>query len=549
MIQPRYYQRDAVDAIYNYFNSGKKGNPLVCLPTGTGKSVVIGGFIWSAFNSWPNIRVTMLTHDEKLISQNAAKLKEIWPLAPVGICCAGLKRKEIHFPITYGSLKTVANIIKSGLENNAPHLGYVDLVLIDECHLVSPDEETQYRYVITELLKVNPHLKVVGFTATPYRLKLGHLLSNGIFTDICYDVTDADSINRFIQDGFLCNIVAKRTNAQIDLKGVRTGASGEFSEKSSAEATDKEELLIAAIEEMKAGAWNRKSWLIFTPSISVCEHVADLMCEMNLNVTFVHSKLKEKEQKDRIAAFKAGEYLGIVNKDMLTTGFDHPPIDFIGNLRLTQSPGLWVQMVGRGFRPYDPEKNYIPGFPHKKQDCLVFDFAANTARLGPINAPNMPKPPGKGGGDAPVWVCPECSTYNAAAARFCVACGLEHTFEIKFSAMAATDALLKDSNESAHIEFFKVTHVTYAQHEKKGKAPSLKVTYYCGMQSFTEYLGFESDKAFVKKKCKDWWFQRTANPLPMATYEALAQTKNFRVPNLIKVNLSGQYPEIISAEW
>lgn len=540
MINPRYYQKDAVNAIYNYFANGNKGNPLVCMPTGTGKSVVIGGFIFTAFQRFPELRLMMLTHDERLISQNAQKLKEMWKTAPVGICCAGLKQKQTNFPITYGSLKTVANIIQTSAEKNMPHFGNVDLLLIDECHLVSPNEETKYRFIINQLKEINPLIKIIGFTATPYRMKLGLLTNNGIFTDVCYDCTDSDSFFRFIQDGFLCNIITKKTQVEIDSSNVKHSASGEFNEKSANQATNNEALLISAINEMKIRAVNRKSWLIFTPSIEVCENVAELMNSSGLNVTYVHSKLKAKEIDERIKAFKNGEYLGIVNKDMLTTGFDHPPIDFIGNLRLSESPGLWVQMVGRGARPF-------PGKP----DCLVLDFAANTKRLGPINAPVMPKPPGKGGGDAPVWSCPECDSYNAAAARFCVSCGCEHTFQTKYSGIAADDDILKrlDEKPVSKIEYFKVTHVTYSLHEKQNKAPTLKVVYYCGMLMFNEFIAFESNSKYIKDKCAAWWYQRSPKDLPFTTIDALNQVRTFRVPNKIKVNLAGDYPEVLAAEW
>ena len=128
-MQFRWYQSECVDAIYNYFASGKSGNPIAALPTGTGKSVIIGGFVESALRQWPWQRVVMLTHVKELIEQNARKLLDIWPTAPMGIYSAGLKRKDIAQPIIFGG---VASVVK-----NVGLLGHRDLVLIDECPWLS----------------------------------------------------------------------------------------------------------------------------------------------------------------------------------------------------------------------------------------------------------------------------------------------------------------------------------------------------------------------------------------------------------------------------
>lgn len=115
--------------------------------------------------------------------------------------------------------------------------------------------------------------------------------------------------------------------------------------------------------------------------------------------TCIHSKLTKDERTERLAGLKSGKYRAAVNNNILTTGFDLPSIDLIAVIRPTNSPGLWVQMLGRGTRPV-----YAPGFDlwstagrlaaieaGSKQDCLVLDFAGNTRRLGPINDPVLPR--------------------------------------------------------------------------------------------------------------------------------------------------------------
>ena len=142
----RDYQNAAVRSIFQYFEDGNTGNPIVAMPTGTGKSLVIGDFIKTALHQYPGTKIVKLTHVKELIEQNMDKLKKLWPLAPAGLYSAGLKRKEAFFPIVFGG---VSSVVKANMQ----HFGKVDLVLIDECHLVSPKEGTMYQKIISQLAR------------------------------------------------------------------------------------------------------------------------------------------------------------------------------------------------------------------------------------------------------------------------------------------------------------------------------------------------------------------------------------------------------------
>ena len=77
----RPYQRAAIDALYGYF-AEQSGNPLIVLPTGTGKSLCLAGFIREAIESYSDTRVLVLTHVRELIQQNFLALMRAWPEAP-----------------------------------------------------------------------------------------------------------------------------------------------------------------------------------------------------------------------------------------------------------------------------------------------------------------------------------------------------------------------------------------------------------------------------------------------------------------------------------
>ena len=545
---PRWYQDEAEFSVFNYFQMGGKGNPIVAMPTGTGKSIVIANLIRRIFSLYPNQRIMMLTHVKKLIQQNAEKLMSVWSTAPLGIYSAGLKSRDMIMPIVFGGIQSVAKAIERSLkEDDDPrpaqlkHFGWRDLIFIDEAHLLSPSEDTEYQYVIAELKKINPALKVIGFTATPYRMKQGMITDDdGLFTDICYDITGIEAFNRMIAEGFMSQIIAKPTQTKIDISNVGMVGS-EFNQKQLAEAVDKDEITYSAVKEMVEYGYSRNSWVVFGSSIENAEHINSMLQSFGINSTVVHSKLKDCDK--RIVDFQQGMYQAIVNKDMLTTGFDHPPIDFIADMQPTMSPGKHVQKWGRGTRPSPATQ---------KNNCLGLDFAGNVRRLGPINDPVKPRKPGKGGGDAPIRICDACGAYNHASARTCCNCGVEFSFETKIFETAGTEAFLR--SDAPIVEYFKVAKVLYHLHEKRGangdltSPPSIKVSYFCGLRMFNEWIMLEHP-GMPSKRARDWWRARHQEEPPPTTCEALRRVSELRMPTQIRVWVNKKYPDILSHEF
>lgn len=536
--EARWYQAEAEQSIFDYFEGGGRGNPVVAMPTGTGKSVVIANFLRRVYRQWPGQRIMMLTHVKELIEQNAKKVMQVWPTAPLGIYSAGLNRRDLMLPLTFGGVASVKNVIRQ--------FGHIDLLLIDECHLLSPSDDTMYQVIIAELLAMNPYMKVIGFTATPFRMKQGMITDGGIFTDICYDITDYESFNRLIYEGYLSPLIPKRTNTEIDVSNVGlTG--GDYNRKALDAVSDTDEVTWAACKEMVELGHNRASWLAFTNSVKHAEHVAEMLQSFGISAVASHSKLKSKENDERVEAFRRGEIRCLVNMGKYTTGFDHPPIDLIGMLRATASPGLWVQMLGRGTRPFAGDAV----FP-RKSNCLVLDFAGNTRRLGPINDPVIPRKPGKGGGEAPVRICENCGAYNHAKVSHCCNCGVEFSFQTKLVHSASTEEVLK--SDMPVVEYFTVSRVLYNLHEKLGKEgqllspPMIKVSYICGLQMFNEYICLEH-KGYARSKAREWWRQRMGKEPPESTYEALQMVNQARVPSRVRVHVNKKYPEVLGYEF
>lgn len=542
ILQSRDYQTAAVQSLYDYFSSAA-GNPVIAMPTGTGKSVVIAEFLRSVYLRFPHQRVMVVTHVKELIQQNYLKLLSVWPSAPAGVYSAGLNKRDLLAPITFAGIASVAK--------RAHQFGHIDLLIIDEAHLVSPTEETMYQNFILALKTTNPHLKVIGLTATPWRLGHGKIVEGGIFTDVCFDMTGLHAFNWLIAEGYLSTLVPKNTVSLLDVDGVHLRG-GEFIASELQEAVDKSHITEAALQEMIEGGRDRHKWLLFCAGVDHAVHASDMLNDMGIPCEAVHSKLSSADRDRILKRSRAGELRAITNNNVLTTGYDDPSIDFIGMLRPTASAVLWVQMLGRGTRPVfadgfdlDTTEGRLAAIAAgPKQNCLVYDFARNTKRLGPINDPVIPHKKGEKGGDAPVKLCQECGIWNHASVRACAYCGAQFpALQLKITQNASTDVLIK-TTEQPVVEMFEIDHLTYSVHTKTGRPDMLRVTYYSGLRSFSEFICIEHE-GYAGRLAKQRWAERTSLPFPSSTKQACELVGQLAPATHIDVWVNKKYPEIM----
>jgi DNA repair protein RadD len=302
---------------------------------------------------------------------------------------------------------------------------------------------------------------------------------------------------------------------------------------------------------------DRYSWMFFAQGVVEAEEACDMLNNhFGIPTVVMHSKRTAKQNDEALADWQLGRARCAVNMGMLTTGIDHPALDFIGAGRATMSTALWVQIMSRGTRPYScfTERNPViaAAFPYVKKDCLVADFAGNTNRLGPIDNPKVPRKRGEGGGgDAPVRICPQaeggCSCYNNASARVCVFCGYEFKFASKVEDFASTAELM--STEQWVYEMHKVDRVIYSPHfGKLSKKSSVKVSYYCGLRTFYEWITVEGIGGRVSGR--DWFRQRHPSEPPATNAEVLHLMGELRSPKEIRVWMNANpNPRVIAAEF
>lgn len=526
MIQPRPYQEDALTAIWSYFASGKRGNPVIAHPTGTGKSIIPAVFIERILKIWPNQRFLLVTHVSELIKQNYDELKGHWPEAPIGIYSAGLKSKEMANSIIYGGIQSMIK--------NPAAFGHRDIMFIDEAHLVSDEDSSQYLTFIATLRLINPNMKIIGMSATPFRMGMGLLTEGKIFTDIIHNLTSMDGFNKLLSENYMKPLVPKRTHTELDVSNVAV-SKGEFVGSQLQAAVDVDKITYAGLKETAEAGYNRQSWLIFASGIQHAEHIAQCLSTFGIECAAVHSKQPSDYNDAAIKAFKSNNLRAIVNYSKLTTGFNHPDIDLISDFRPTLSIPLHIQKLGRGTRPT----------PHA-QNCLVLDFGRNVPRLGCINDPIIPKKRNGAPGDVPVKICDECGTYNHTKVRFCTNCGHEFTFQNKLVPKAGTSEIIK--TDFPIYEWFNVNNAYYARRQKDTKPAYIRATYQCGLQSFSENV-FPSANGYAKHLFHQWWLQRHPGQPPTTADDVLHYVSQLRCPKRIKVHVNKKFPDVVTCEY
>ncbi len=354
----RPYQQEAVDATLAWFRKHREPAAIV-LPTGAGKSLVIAELARLARG-----RVLVLAHVKELVAQNHAKYCALGLEAD--IFAAGLKRKESHGKVVFGSVQSVAR-------NLDLFRSEFSLLIVDECHRISDDDDSQYQQILAHLKAVNSHLRLLGLTATPFRLGKGwiyryhyHGMVRGddkaLFSDCIYELP----LRYMIKHGYLTP--PERLDmpvVQYDFSRLQAQSNGLFSEADLNQELKKQKRItphiISQIEEFAA---TRKGVMIFAATVEHAREITGLLPAGD--AALITGETPGPERDSLIDAFKAQRFRYLVNVSVLTTGFDAPHVDLIAILRPTESVSLYQQIVGRGLR-------LAPG----KTDCLILDYAGN----------------------------------------------------------------------------------------------------------------------------------------------------------------------------
>ena len=356
--QLRPYQQEAVEKTLTHFRKSNS-SAVIVLPTGSGKSLVIAELARLARK-----KILVVTHVKELVEQNHEKYESFGLKA--NIYSAGLKQKSLTQQVTFASVQSLGNNLNALDEEYS-------LIIIDECHRVSGDENTQYQKLISHIRINNSALKVLGLTATPYRLGMGFIYrfhyhgfvrgdQHAPFEHCIFELP----LRYMISNNYLTP--PKLIDAAIthyDFDSLSKDAFGRFSEKDINQLLkENQRATKAIIDQVLTLSTDRTGVMIFASTI---QHAQEIQSYLPSDETaLVIGDTHNAERDAIIRQFKEKQIKYLVNVSVLTTGFDAPHVDFIAILRPTESVSLYQQIVGRGLR-------LAPG----KTECLVVDYAAN----------------------------------------------------------------------------------------------------------------------------------------------------------------------------
>ncbi len=496
----RPYQREAVEAVYEHLRT-RDDNPCVVIPTAGGKTPVMATICRDAVQRWGG-RVLILAHVRELLEQAAEKLHLVAPDLPVGIYSAGLKRRDLGYAVTIAGIQSIYE--------KACDVGAVDLVIVDECHLIPEDGEGMYRTFLADAKKINPAVRVIGMTATPFRMKSGTICApDNILNAVCFEI----GVRELIVQGYLCPLRTKAGRLKPDTGKLHVRG-GEYIAGEVEDLMDEDNLVASACAEIVEHTQARKSVLIFASGVRHGQHVCRVMAERHqVECGFVCGETLPFERDSLLKRFRDGALKYLCNVNVLTTGFDAPNIDCVAMVRPTLSPGLYYQMVGRSFRIH-------PG----KADALVLDFGGNVLRHGPVDQLRVASNDGSGNGDAPAKECPQCHAIIAAGYAACPECG--HEFpppqRRRHEPTASSEGILSDQVMRAEYD---VTDVYYTLHVKRDAPPdaprTMRVDYRVGFNEYvSEWVCFEHS-GFALEKARHWWRARSSEPVPQTSDEAV----------------------------
>lgn len=407
MIEPRWYQKAAHNAAIAFIK--KTTAPcLIDAATGAGKSIIVAMLARTLYRISGGKHVLCLVPNSDLVTQNREKY--LLTGEPASVYSASAGGKCLRHPVVFGTPGTV----KSAIHRLAHQLC---AVVLDEAHLLTPT----VKWIIEEAQKINPNLRVIGLSATPYRLGEGYIYKldvNGkpnseeaardpYFVQLVYKI----GAHQLIDEGFLTRPVIGAIGAQsYDTSGMVLNSRNQWN------AADVDRAFVghgrktaAIVADVVAQSRDRNGVMLFAATV---QHAQEIMASLPPGLSRMIGgdiNTGKEDRKRLVADYKERRFKYLVSVGTMTTGVDFTHVDVIAILRKTESVSLLQQIIGRGLR-IDPDKT----------DLLVLDYAENLETHcpdGDLFNPEIKAHMSNGGGGSIACVCPDCGTENNFSAR------------------------------------------------------------------------------------------------------------------------------------
>lgn len=457
----RYYQKELAYIGCKRVIEDRSIKIVLGAPTGSGKTPTLATIIWY-LHVKTGLRILVLSHVKEILEQNIGTVKTM-VTEEVGVYSAGLEQKVIK-DITVAGVQSAYNQTQLFVD--------FDIVIIDECHTVGPDESGMYRKLLGAIMA-----PVIGLTATPYRLDCGYIYGDhdgAFFDEMACDYTSPEKYLEIQDAGYLTPITYRWSEHEMDTSDIETNSKGEFIESQLADKFDRELVTTQIVHEMMEHGKDRKKWIVFAIDVQHCEHIAEILNLNGITAVAAHSKM---DDSNVIPDFKEGKFRALVNVYKYTTGVDVPDIDYMADCAPTRSAQRHVQKTGRLTRLFEGKK-----------DGLVSDFAGNVIRNGPIHDPIIKKPTKKQEESAPPCMkkCKVCGTMSMSACRTCSNCGHEFQFKHGLS-NKALQAMINAKPVWLEVDG---TDYNFIQPEQSYIPPYLEVTHWCNDLPIKRTLNF-----------------------------------------------------------
>lgn len=512
---------------------------LLMAGTGAGKTIFFCTLIQRLLEKWPGLRIAILAHRGLLVTQALLKLIKVWPegKGKIGIASRSVNsRVNVNAPVTIGTIQTLI----SRTEKTAPF----DIIIIDEVHRVAPkNTKSQYQSFLKTMTQYNQNVRVIGLTATPFRLGHGYIYSTmcrpgkeNWFPHLHYRV----GIKELQEKGFLCEYRAKEVvNIESDLKTI--SVSGDYNIGELSDIMSQNQQLGSALHAFETYAADRKHILIFCVTIEHAEKLKELFAE-KYKTACIHSKMPKGQCDMILREFEAGRIRIVCNVGMLTEGWDSPAVDCILMCRPTKSAALYVQMAGRGLRPHKD-----------KTDVLILDLANNCREHGDPNNPEIPIPNRQSKKtEAILKACPKCFELMPVAAKICKGCGYQWPVEIieENGSPEMQDIKWGEAIENKPFNM-DVKYVEISEHiSKKGNRMvkvSLSNDSFINRMEVNEFMMFDPDShPFARGKAIQTWISLVKTEPPRNVDEALDRHGELEmsIPPQIQVIEDGRWLKV-----
>ncbi|MBL0717415.1 MAG: DEAD/DEAH box helicase [Desulfosarcina sp.] len=537
----------------------KQKTVLLVAIMGAGKTVLTARLI-NKYYKTSGKRFLILAHKQELVEQFHKTFldKSDVLISDIGICCTGLsQKKQLNRRVTIGTIQTFVNQMDNYLS--------CDLLVIDEAHKIQIGTGSQYDQVIDGLQAKNPNMRILGLTATPFRLGSGYIYGNrcspgtiNLFSEISHKITYAE----LVEQGYLMPLSADIcTNDQLSGDLQQVDKNGDYVLDQLGAVMAQPIHIKTAVQAINEKAQDYKTICVFACTIDHAEKLKDAIDDkFPGHVTIVHSKLTSLERASNMLAWKKGRKRIMVSINILIEGFDFPQLDCLVMCRPTESTGLFLQSIGRLLRIH-PDKEKI----------LLIDLTTNTDKFGtdldnmkvtiPKNAINTDKKKNE-------KYCPECDEKVHIAIRICPGCGFEWTTEANEKIIAEQmpelkrvmfqpkkeEKLFPDIPDTWH-DVYNIDaslHTSKQNGNKLGRIdcyydnPDDSSSLYRDVYISVYFCFSDYYEGYAVEMAKTKWIEFSSAPFPKTVEDFKTASDCFEIkqPNRVLLDHNGKYPQL-----